>query len=111
MEFKISEFKLMEKNTLNGFFTFSFGPIQVEGWTYHVKNDKSWVNPPSREYIDPESGEKRYSPIIRIPDKDRYWKFQNWAVGEVKRMYDEAKAKAGQSGTQTLDEQTDDLPF
>ena len=68
MNFKITDTKPLNKNTLRGSFSLLVGPLKVEGWTYHLKNEKSWVNPPSKEYIDKETGEKKYWPIIRIED-------------------------------------------
>lgn len=88
MEFKIINPKKMHKNTLRGFFDLSVGPLCIEGYSYHVKGDKAWTNPPSRPYQDSESGETKYAPIIRIPDKDRYFKFQEWAVGEARKLFD-----------------------
>ena len=87
MQFKIINPKPLHKNTLRGFFTLVVGPLEVEGYSYHVKNDKSWVNPPSREYQDKESGEKKYAPIVRIPDKDRYYKFQDWATAACEKFF------------------------
>ena len=83
MSYKIIDVKPIRKNTLHAFFTLESGPMTIEGWTYHVKNDKSWVNPPSREYADKETGLKKYAPIVRFPDKDRYWAFQEWAKEQV----------------------------
>lgn len=105
MNFKIINPKPVNKNTLRGFFTLSVGPLEIEGYSYHVKNDKSWVNPPSKEYLDKEAGEKKYAPIIRIPDKDRYWRFQEWAVGQAVRLFEAPPAP------EPLTEEMDDFPF
>lgn len=90
MNFKIINPKPMNKNTLRGFFTLSVGPLEIEGYSLHEKNGKTWVNPPSREYQDKESDEKKYAPIVRIPDKERYWKFQDWATVEAARLFESA---------------------
>jgi hypothetical protein len=47
------------------------------------------VNPPSKEYLDKETGEKKYWSIISLEDKDRYWKFQDWAKKQLKGVFDE----------------------
>jgi hypothetical protein len=87
MDFKVTDTKPMNKNTLQGVFSLMVGPLKIEGWTYHVKGDKSWVNPPSKEYIDRETGEKKYWPIIRIEDDERYHAFQRWAKEQVTEIF------------------------
>ena len=64
MNFQITDAKPLNKNTLRGVFSMIVGPMKIEGWTYHIKGDKSWVSPPSKEYIDRETGEKKYAPFI-----------------------------------------------
>ena len=93
MDFKIINPKPMHKNTLRGFFTLVAGPLEIEGYSLHEKNGKTWVNPPSREYPDKETGETKYASIIKIPDKDRYWSFQDWAVKQARELF-EAPAPA-----------------
>jgi hypothetical protein len=97
MQFEITNPKPLNKNTLRGFFTLKAGPLEIEGYTYHIKNDKTWINPPSREYRDKESNEVKYAPVIRIPDKDRYWKFQEWACAECEELFASAPEKESKS--------------
>lgn len=87
MNFQITDTKPMDRNTLKGLFSLVVGPLKIEGWTYHVKGEKSWVSPPSKEYIDKESGEQKYWPIIRIEDKERYWAFQDWCKEQVEVIF------------------------
>jgi hypothetical protein len=87
MQFEIINPKSMNKNTLRGFFTLKAGPLEIEGYSFHEKSGKTWVNPPSREYRDKESNEMKYASIIKIPDKDRYWKFQEWACAECELLF------------------------
>lgn len=94
MTWLISDLKKLDQHTLKGSFSLSIGPLKIEGWTYHVKNGKQWVSPPSKEYIDRESGEKKYYPMIRFPEKERYYKFQEWAVGQVKDTFAPATAQS-----------------
>ncbi len=105
MQFEIKNPKPMNKNTLKGFFTLVVGPLEIEGYSYHVKGDKSWISPPSREYQDKESGEKKYAPIVRVPDKDRYYKFQDWAIAEARKLFD-TLPEAGETSTGDSD-----IPF
>ena len=88
MNFQIADIKPLNKNTLKGVFALMVGPMKIEGWTYHVKGEKFWVNSPSKEYVDRETGEKKYQPIVRIPDKNRYWAFQNWAKEQLEGVFD-----------------------
>ena len=89
MEFKITDTKPLNKNTLKGVFSLDVGPLKIEGFTFHTKNGKAWIGFPSREYIDKETSEKKYWPIIRIEDKERYWKFQDWCKEQLESVFDE----------------------
>ena len=104
MSYKIIDVKPIQKHTLRAFFTLEVNPMVIEGWSYHVKNNKTWVNPPSREYKDKETGDKKYAPIVRFPDKERYWAFQDWAKEEVVRQLPQ-----GDEAIPTDDK--DDIPF
>jgi hypothetical protein len=106
MNFKIADTKPMNKNTLRGIFSLIVGPMKIEGWTYHIKGENSWVSPPSKEYLDKETGGKKYWPIIRIEDDDRYWKFQQWAKDQVAEIFDQL-----QNDTQLSYPEDDQIPF
>jgi hypothetical protein len=101
MDYSIKNFKPFERNTLKGFFTVVAGALEIEGFTYHEKNGKSWVNMPAREYED-EHGDVGWHPLVFIPDKDRFKKFVSWAVDEVKKIMPAA-------GTEP--DTDDDYPF
>jgi len=108
MNFKIKDTVPLDHNTLKGRFTLQVGPLEIEGYTYHVQGEKSWVNPPSREYTDKESGERKFAPIVRIPEKDRYWTFQKWAIEQVEDVF----AKQSEPAVQPAEDQGDgDAPF
>jgi len=106
MTWSISDEKKLDRNTLKGSFSLNIGPLKIEGWTFHIKAGKSWVSPPSKEYIDRESGEKKYFPMIRFPEKERYNKFQAWAVAQVQETFLPAQSAGGEEGVET-----DDSPF
>jgi hypothetical protein len=99
----ITDTKKLDQNTLKGSFSVEIGPLKIEGWTYHVKNGKSWVSPPSKEYIDKQSGEKKYYPMIKFPEKPRYYNFQKWAVSQVEEIL------APATGREQVND--DDIPF
>jgi hypothetical protein len=105
MQLKLVNPRKMNKNTLRGFFDLEVGPLLIEGYSFHKKNEKQWVNPPSREYQDKQTGETRYAPIIRVPDRDRYWKFQELCVGEAQKLFDTLP----DGGEQSTDDS--DIPF
>jgi hypothetical protein len=105
MKFEITDAKPMDKNTLKGLFSLLAGPLKIEGFTYHVKEDKSWIGFPAKEYTDKETGEKKYWPIVRIEDKDRYHAFQDWAKGQVSEIF---KPDHDEGAQQNID---DDIPF
>ena len=103
MNFQITDAKPMIKNTLHGIFSLVIGPLKIEGFTYHVKNDKSWIGFPAKEYFDKETREKKYWPMIRIEDKVRYASFQKWCKGQVADIF---KPKNDQG-----DQHADEIPF
>ena len=88
MNFQIVDTKKMCKNTLQVLFSLMIGPLKIEGFTYHVKNDESWIGFPSKEYFDKETGEKKYWPMVRIEDKDRYASFQKWCKDQVRKIFE-----------------------
>jgi hypothetical protein len=87
MKYEIKNPKKINRNTLKGFFTLAVGPLEIEGYSYHTKNEKAWVNPPSREYQDKETGETKYAPMVRISEKERYYAFQKWACEECAKVF------------------------
>lgn len=40
--------------------------IEIEGVTLWEKDDRRWVNLPSNDYVDKDTGEKKYKKIIRF---------------------------------------------
>jgi len=105
MNFKIVDKKKMDKNTLRGLFSLTVGPLKIEGFTYHLKGDSSWIGLPAKEYLDRETGEKKYWPIVRIEDKDRYASFQKWAKSQVAEIF------KPQIDGRTQQYEDDDIPF
>jgi hypothetical protein len=113
MSFKITDTKSMNRNTLRGVFSLLVGPMKIEGFTFHQKGEKSWIGFPSKEYTDKESGEKKYWPIIRIEDKDRYWKFQDWCKKQLKGVFDAPQESEPPEPTEQItgDQGDGDAPF
>ena len=61
--------------------------------------------PPSKKYIDRESGENKYYPMIRFPEKEQYYKFQEWAKGQLKDKFAPAQSPSTDNGGRS------DAPF
>jgi hypothetical protein len=111
MDFQITDTKPINKNTLRGVFSLVVGPMKIEGFTFHVKNGKSWIGFPSRQYVDQESGEIKYYPIIYIEDKDRYLKFQKWCKDQLKGVFDAPTAVPEPKPEQAGFADQDSIPF
>jgi hypothetical protein len=98
---RVTEFKPMQKNTLQGFFSLELtSGIVIKDMTLHRKGDKQWVSFPARPYQDKE-GNQKWAKIIEIPDQERWWHFNSKAL--------EAVAKYQPPETEKVPQ--DDFPF
>lgn len=73
---KCTKFVPFSSGTLQGFADF-FIPkwgIFIHGCTLHSKDEKRWINFPSKEIINDE-GEKIYLPYFHFEKKDHYRAF------------------------------------
>jgi len=104
IKYEIKKFKSFNKNTLRGFFTLRIDAFEIESFTYHEKGDKRWIGLPSKE-VESDDGEKAWFPTVRIPDKNRYYAFQKWAITEIKKLIPETMEEALSNVTD------DDIPF
>jgi len=84
MKWKIVDFKAYESGALQGFFVLVAGIFEINNCKFFTKDGKSWVSLPQREYD--QDGEKKYAPVVKIPDEGRYKDFQKWAVSEVTKI-------------------------
>jgi len=87
VDFKITNFKKYEKNTLRGFFDLRCGPLTIRGFTYHEKNGKSWAGMPATPQVKRgeliyENDVIAYFPVV-LCDKDRRDNFQDWIRKEL----------------------------
>jgi hypothetical protein len=105
MNFKITDSKPMDKNTLQGIFSLLVGPLKIEGFTYHIKGDRSWIGYPAKEYFDKETGEKKYWSIVRIEDKERHANFQRWCKDQVREIFEPEPKE------QIVSAEMDEIPF
>ena len=71
MSIECLEYKPHASGALQGFANFRVPKMGIElfGCGLFMKNGKRWLSMPSREYNDPESGEKKYISIMRFIEK------------------------------------------
>jgi len=71
MSIECIEYKSHASGALQGFANFRVPKMGIElfGCGVFSKNGRRWINMPSREYQDQESGEKKYISIMRFMEK------------------------------------------
>jgi hypothetical protein len=75
-EVQIRDFKSLNKNTLRAVFTASLrSGMTVHGLMLHEREGRRWISLPSKEYVA-KNGERSYTPIIEIPDRADFKRFQ-----------------------------------
>jgi len=70
-------FRSHEKGFLMGFATLfveKWG-IEIDGFTMWQKEGKRWINMPSNEYTDKETGEKKYKSVFHFKNKEHFTMF------------------------------------
>ena len=62
----LSNYRPVGKNTLVGVCDIEIPHwhLRIRGCLYHRKNDKEWVDFPSREWIDQRDGNRKYADLI-----------------------------------------------
>lgn len=103
MAIEITKWRKFEKNSLQGFcniLIMNIGLV-IRDATVHEKDGKRWIGLPAKPYQD-ESGDTKYSYIVKFVDKDKYGQFQKSAL----KALDEYLAKENNQGLTD-----DELPF
>jgi hypothetical protein len=75
---KCTEFKLISRNTLQGFATIEMGSgLVIKDCALHLSNGSEWCAPPSKPHLDQEGNARRgpdgklqYTPIISFATKE-----------------------------------------
>lgn len=90
------KFRPFASGSLQGFADLFLPRVGVEiyGCTIHMKDGKRWVNLPSKEYKDKDTGETKYSSVVRFPNKDHYTQFQQLAKDAVDKWCQENGVEA-----------------
>lgn len=103
MKWEIKDYQVVNNGAVAGRFTLIVGPMEIRGFTHFRSEDGSeWVAGPQREYE--KDGERKFYPFVYFPDKERWTKFQDWALVEIGRI-------APKSQRKVYEEESDDLPF
>ena len=87
------EFREHEKGALIGFATIwveKMG-LEIDGFSLYQKDGRRWVNMPSREYKDKDTGEAKYKSTIRMRNKEHYNMFLE-GVRDAIDLYRASKA-------------------
>lgn len=105
MDWKIKDYKGADSGgAVAGRFTLIIGPMQIRGWTHFCGNNGSqWVSGPQREYE--KDGERKFYPFVYFLDKERWSKFQDWILEEIKKIAPEIHRQPSQV------DDPDDIPF
>jgi hypothetical protein len=94
-----SNFRVVEKNTLLGFFTLAFPSGQVlHEYALDQKGTQRWISLPVKPVLDADgrqrrdaNGKRRYTPVVEIPDKIKRERFQQEALAAVDRLLGKEK--------------------
>jgi hypothetical protein len=98
---RASDWRAMQRNTLQGFCTLHLEPsglVLRDCSFYRTTDGREWVGLPARPQIDregnyrqaPNMGKPAYIAIVEIPDKKRRERFQTAAVAAVYALFDGA---------------------
>ena len=101
MGVEVRSFRKFEKNSLRGFLVIYMTNIglEIRDATVHEKDGKRWIGLPAKPYQD-ESGNTKYSHIIKFTDKAKWSLFQDLAL----KALDKYRIEKG-------DQPSDDTPF
>lgn len=116
MKIEVKNFRVYEKNTLQGFFDLSVPPFLIKSLTLHRKNGSVWIGFPAMNKIGEDGqvvrnadGKVEYSNCVAIPDKETFGRFKEWCLKEVETL--EAEAKRTSSAEPRQERVEEELPF
>ena len=89
-----SDFRVVEKNTLRGFFTLALpSGLVVHDCSVHEKGGKRWVGLPARPQLDGEGQARRdpagkilYTPVVELAGREQRERFQAAALAAVDEL-------------------------
>jgi hypothetical protein len=81
--FRISNWKPFEKNTLRGFFTLTLpSGMVLHQCSYFVKGDSRWIGLPSQKFAK-KDGSVTYTPMVEFTSREVADKFRDQAVAAL----------------------------
>jgi hypothetical protein len=93
---RASDWRLMQRNSLQGFVSLTLEPIGIvlHDYTVHRKDNREWIGLPGKPQIDrdgqprkdPTTGKQLYTPVVEIPDKAARERFQQAALAAVHQL-------------------------
>jgi hypothetical protein len=85
-EWECLDFRRYEKKTLQGFGKFRHAPtgLEIVDCPIHQKNGRRWINFPAKQFE--KNGEKAWTPIVEIQDRDQREIFQRDALHALNRF-------------------------
>ena len=89
-----SDFRVVEKNTLRGFFTLALpSGLVVHDCSVHEKGGKRWVSLPARPQLDggqvrkdAATGKVLYAPVLEFTAREKREAFQRAALAAVDEL-------------------------
>jgi hypothetical protein len=86
MSIVISNWRPFEKNTLRGFFNAILpSRLVIQGLTLHQKGESRWIGLPAKEYVDKNTGLKKYQPVIDFVGREDSDRFQSQVLTALDR--------------------------
>jgi hypothetical protein len=88
MDYEIKNIRRVDKGIVKASFDVRIYDFLTRDWTLFERNGERWTSPPSQAYED-KDGKTRYFSYIRIEDKEKYHKFNDWLLRKVTAALDE----------------------
>ena len=113
MSIECMEFKSHESGALKGFANLRVPKMGIElfGCSLFMKEGRRWLSMPSREYNDPETGEKKYIPVLRFIEKAHLDAFCKAALHAIDEWCKSNAQPEQQQQEPVMQQEHEDLPF
>jgi len=73
------------RGVTKGWFTLKINDFEINDMSLVEGNKGDFIGFPQRKYADKEGNDK-YASIVFIPDKDRRYAFNDWAIKELDKI-------------------------
>lgn len=102
----VSNFRVVTKNTLRGFFTLVYGQMEVNDCALHQKNARPWFAFPGRK-IEKADGTSTWTNVVYVSDRAHLDKLQKHVCGLLTEHLDSESSSADAKSESS----TEDIPF